>query len=87
MDNIKLKANMERKKEDKQIWLEAPEWLKDVKDDDVAGVFALMFGWQLEGGDKIDNLREYVKENFDDLSDEQVEEVAKLLIEHKVVEK
>lgn len=79
---------MERKKEDKQIWVEAPEWLKDIEDDDVAGaVFALMFGWQLEGGDKIDNLREYVKENFDDLSDEQVEEVAKLLIEHKVVEK
>lgn len=78
---------MERDKQDKQIWVEAPDWLKNIKDDDVAGaVFALMFNWQIDGGEKIDNLREYIKNTFDDLSDEQVEEVATLLIEHKVVE-
>lgn len=79
---------MEHNKEDKHIYVGVPEWLKDVKDDDVAGaIMALLFDWNMSGQEKISNLREYVKDSFDDLSDEQVEEVAKLLIEHKVVEK
>ena len=79
---------MEHKKSDKQVYVSVPDWVKVIKDDDVAAaIMALIFDWNFSGEDKIDNLREYVKENFDDLSDEQVEEVAKLLIEHKVVEK
>lgn len=79
---------MEHKKSDKQVYVSVPDWVKTIKDDDVAAaIMALIFDWNFSGEDKIDNLREYVKENFDDLSDEQVEEVAKLLIEHKVVEK
>lgn len=79
---------MEHKKSDKQVYVSVPDWVKAIKDDDVAAsIMALIFDWNFSGEDKIDNLREYVKENFDDLSDEQVEEVAKLLIEHKVVEK
>jgi len=79
---------MEHKKSDKQVYVSVPDWVKTIKDDDVAAaIMALIFDWNFSGEDKIDNLREYVKENFDDLSDEQVEEVAKLLVEHKVVEK
>lgn len=71
----------------KQVVMGTPNWLKDVKDDAVAGsIVGLMFAseWDdkpIEG----DNLREYIHSSFDDLSDEQVEEVARLLIEHKVV--
>lgn len=79
---------MEHKKSDKQVYVSVPDWVKAIKDDDVAAaIMALIFDWNFSGEDKIDNLREYVKESFDDLSDKQVEEVAKLLIEHKVVEK
>lgn len=79
---------MEHKKSDKQVYVSVPDWVKAIKDDDVAAaIMALIFDWNFSGEDKIDNLREYVKENFDDLSDKQVEEVAKLLVEHKVVEK
>ena len=79
---------MEHKKSDKQVYVSVPDWVKTIKDDDVAAaIMALIFDWNFSGEDKIDNLREYVKENFDDLSDKQVEEVAKLLVEHKVVEK
>lgn len=79
---------MEHKKSDKQVYVSVPDWVKVIKDDDVAAsIMALIFDWSFSGEDKIDNLREYVKESFDDLSDNQVEEVAQLLIEHKVVEK
>lgn len=79
---------MEHKKSDKQVYVSVPDWVKAIKDDDVAAaIMALIFDWNFSGEDKIDNLREYVKESFDDLSDKQVEEVAQLLIEHKVVEK
>lgn len=79
---------MTRNKSDKQEWMEVPDWLKKVKDEDVASsVFALMFSWDMNGTKRIDNLEDYIRESFDDLSDEQVEEVANLLIEHNIIEK
>ena len=79
---------MEHKKSDKQVYVSVPDWVKAIKDDDVAAsIMALIHDWNFSGEDKISNLREYIKESFDDLSDKQVEEVAKLLIEHKVLEK
>lgn len=79
---------MEHKKSDKQVYVSVPDWVKTIKDDDVAAaIMALIFDWNFFGEDKIDNLREYLNESFDDLSDKQVEEVAKLLIEHKAVGK
>ena len=79
---------MEHKKSDKQVYVSVPDWVKAIKDDDVAAsIMALILDWNFSGEDKISNLREYIKESFDDLSDKQVEEVAKLLIEHKVLEK
>lgn len=78
---------MARKKSDKQEWMKVPDWLKKVSDKEVASsVFAIMFNWEMSGPDKFDDLREYIKDIFDDLSDKQVDEVADLLIEHKVVE-
>ena len=79
---------MTRNKSDKQEWMEVPDWLKKVKDEDGASsVFALMFSWDMNGTKQIDNLEDYIRESFDDLSDEQVEEVANLLIEHGIIEK
>lgn len=72
----------------KQVVMGTPGWIKDIKDVDVAGaIVGIMFAsaWDnkpIEG----DNLREYIRSKFDDMSDEQVEEVARLLIEHGVVE-
>jgi len=78
---------MARKKSDKQEWMKVPDWLKKVSDKEVASsVFAIMFNWEMSGPDEFDDLREYIKDIFDDLSDKQVDEVADLLIEHKVVE-
>ena len=73
--------------EDKQIAFAIPDWVKPIKDDDVAGaIVGLMFSWAWDNKEvKIPNLREYIKGRFDNLTDEQVEEVAKLLIEHGVV--
>lgn len=71
----------------KQVVMGTPGWIKDIKDVDVAGaIVGIMFAsaWNNKPV-KGDNLREYIHSSFDDLSDEQVEEVARLLIEHKVV--
>ena len=71
----------------KQVVMGTPGWIKDIKDVDVAGaIVGIMFAsaWNnkpVEG----DNLREYIRSSFDDMSEEQIEEVARLLIEHKVV--
>jgi len=74
------------KDNDKNIWVPIPDWLKKVEDKDVfAAIGTLLFDWNYAGKDKIDNLEAYVKENFEDLSDDQVKEVCNLLIEHKVV--
>ena len=72
---------------DKQVVVSAPTWLKDIEDKSVAGaIFALIFNWEWEGKkENIADLREYVKESFDDLSDAQVAQVADLLIEHNIV--
>lgn len=77
---------MERKN-DKQAWVAVPDWFKDVDDAKVEGaIFALLFSWELDGPDKIDNLREYLKEHFPDMSEEKIEKTATLLIEHKLVQ-
>ncbi len=73
---------------DKQVSVGTPTWLKDIEDKDVAGaIFALIFNWEWEGRkENIANLREYIRESFDDLSDAQVAQVADLLIKHKIIE-
>lgn len=73
--------------ENKQIAFAAPDWLRKLKDEDIKSViFALMFSWAWDNEEvKIPNLREYIKDSFDDLTDEQVEEVANLLIQNNVV--
>lgn len=73
--------------EDKQVLVKSPEWLKDVENDNVAGaIVALLFGWDWDGeSKKIDNLREYVSKEFDDMPEDEIAEVCDLLIEHKIV--
>ena len=75
------------KMKEKQVAMKAPGWLKDVKNDNVAGaIFALLFSWAWDSTPKkIDNLREYVASQFDDMTDDEIAEVCDLLIEHKVV--
>jgi len=72
---------------DKQVLVKAPEWLKTVENDNVAGaIFGLIFGWTWDGTPKkVDNLKEYVAEKFSDLSEDEVAETCDLLIKHKVV--
>lgn len=74
------------RKDDKQVWTPIPDWLKKVEDEEVfAAIGTLLFDWNFSGEDEIDNLHDYLKENFPDLSEEKVEKVAGLLIEHKLV--
>ena len=74
---------------EKQVAVKAPDWLKTVENDNVAGaIFALLFSWAWDGTPKkIDNLRKYVSGKFEDLSEDEVAEVCDLLIEHKMVVK
>lgn len=74
------------RKNDKQEWIAIPDWLKKVEEKEIfAAIVTLLFDWSFSGEDKIDNLREYLKENFPDMSDDKIERTATLLIEHKLV--
>jgi len=72
---------------DKKVVLTTPDWVRDIKDDNIAGaIVGLLFGWAWDGKTKeIPNLREYVASKYDDMSDDEVTEICDLLIEHKVV--
>ena len=72
---------------DKQVLVKAPEWLKTVENDNVAGaIFGLIFSWAWDGTPKkVDNLKEYVSGKFSDLSENEVAETCDLLIKHEVV--
>lgn len=73
--------------EEKQVLIKAPGWLKDTGNVSVAAaIMALLFVWGWNGEAKnIPNLREYLKKEFDDMSDDEIAEIGDLLIEHKVV--
>lgn len=73
--------------EEKQIAFATPDWVKELKDDDIAGaIVGLLFSWAWNGETKeISNLTEYIASKYDDMSDAQITEIANLLIEHKVV--
>lgn len=73
--------------QDEQVVMKIPEWVKEIKSDNVAGaVVGLMFAWTWDDKKvKGDNLREFVASRFDDLSEDEAAEVADLLIEHGVV--
>lgn len=72
---------------EKQIALAIPDWVKGLKDDDISGaIVGLLFSWAWDGEAKeIPNLREYIASKYDDMTDTQIEEIANLLVEHKVV--
>lgn len=77
---------MQRKSSDTQVWVGFPDWIKDIENSDVkATIRALLFDWGAFGAEKIDNLKEYIATTFDDLNEEEVEEVARLLIEHGIL--
>lgn len=76
----------------KQVALTQPDWIDEIKDEDIRlSVVSFMFTaqlWQaLHGKEfKIDEpIRKYLKDTNEELSDEQIEEMAKILIEHNVV--
>ncbi|MBR3233530.1 hypothetical protein IKG12_01540 [Candidatus Saccharibacteria bacterium] len=64
-----------------------PDWVKDVKSDEVYGaIVGLLFGWAWDGKEEeIPNLKKYVADSFDDMSEAEIAEVCNLLIEHGVV--
>ena len=64
-----------------------PEWVKDIKDKDVRlAVYTLLFIWTTEKSVHIDkNLRDYVRDQFEELTDKQVDEVVEILVEWGVV--
>lgn len=73
--------------DDKQVLVKAPSWLGDIDNDNVAGaIFALIFSgeWGNEPK-KVDNLKEYIAKEFDDMSEDEIEEICQLLIKHKMV--
>lgn len=63
--------------EDKKITLAIPDWVKDVKSDEVYGaIVGLLFGWAWDGKEKeILNLREHVASKYDDMSEAEIAEV------------
>ena len=70
-----------------QVLFKAPEWVKEIKDKDIySAVYTILFSWAWDGEpQKIDNLREYIAESFDDMSEDQITEICDVLIKHKVV--
>lgn len=69
------------------IAIPQPDWLKDIADEDIRdAVFAFIASIQIAGSYKITNLRKELSETYTNLSESQIEELAKILIAHKVVE-
>lgn len=74
-------------KEGERFFFSPPEWVRGIKDESVqATVFALLMSWSFEEPKHIGkNLKDYIKETFDDITDEQADEVARVLVEKGVV--
>ncbi|MBR2589129.1 hypothetical protein IKE84_02210 [Candidatus Saccharibacteria bacterium] len=74
------------RKNDKQAWVSVPDWFEQINDIEIeSAIFALLFSWNFDGPEKIDNLREYLEQSFPDMTKDKIEKVANLLIEHKLV--
>lgn len=69
---------------DKQIALTIPEWVKDIKNNEIAGaIVGLLFSWAWDGEEKeIPNLKKYVTDVYDDMSEDELAEVCDLLIKY-----
>ena len=75
-------------KEGERFFFQPPEWVRDIKDKGVRlAVYTLLLSWTIDGPKQhIDkNLRDYIRKTFDDLSDKQVDEVVRILVEKGVV--
>ncbi len=69
------------------FFFQPPEWIRDIKDKGVRlAVYTLLFIWSTEKSNHIDkNLRDYVRDEFEELTDKQVDEVVEILVERGVV--
>ena len=68
-----------------QFFVEVPDWLKAVKDDDVyAAILTLLTEWETTNPKSVSNLATELKETFG-LSEKQAEEALKLMVDNGVL--
>lgn len=71
----------------KIVYMEIPQWVKKLENDNVAGaIISLLFSWRWDNTADVDmNLLSYLRDRFDNLTDSEIEEIANLLMRHKIV--
>ena len=67
-----------------QFMMKTPEWVKDIKDKDVFSVvYALIFSHQVDNKPFTEDGLKKEIDDFNDLTEEQKQEVFDLIISHK----
>lgn len=72
-------------KEGERIAVKMPEWLKEENDDVFSVVMAIFFDWAFTGEKEVKNFRKELSETFDDTSEEDLDRVYELLLQHHVI--
>ena len=72
-------------KEGKRIAVKMPEWVKKEGKEVGSIIMAVLFDWAFTGEKNVKDFRKQLSETFDDTSEEDLDRVYELLLQHHLI--